>query len=141
MRRSLAERLFPAAIAAGAAALVPATLAIPDEARRFPAAVLAAIALLALRIGVRGGGDAAPVAHHAGRLALAVGAAGAFLAGIPLIGFFPAAAALMLGLPVALGYRDMRVLLAVTAGFLLLLWLVFVRLFAKPLPTGLIWGG
>jgi hypothetical protein len=141
MRRSLAERLFPAAIVAGAAALVPATLAIPDEARSFPAAVLAAIVLLALWIGLRGGGGAAPVAHHAGRLALAVGAVGVFLAGIPLIGFFPAAAVLMLGLPIALGYRDMRVVLPVTAGFLLLVWLVFVRLFAKPLPTGMVWGG
>lgn len=141
MRRSLAERLFPAGIVIGAAALAPATLAIPDEARAFPAAVLGAIVLLALWIGVRGGGDGALVAHHATRLALAVGAVGAFLALIPLVGFFPSAAALMLGLPTALGYREMRVVLPVTAGFLLLVWLVFVRLFAKPLPVGALWGG
>lgn len=141
MRRSLAERLFPVGIVLGAAALVPATLAIPDEARSFPAAVLAAIVLLALWIGLRGGGDDTPVAHHAGRLALAVGAVGAFLGSIPLIGFFPSAGLLMLGLPIALGYREMRVVLPVTAGFLLLVWLVFVRLFARPLPAGALWGG
>lgn len=141
MKRSLAERLFPAAIILGAAALVPATLAIPAEARTFPAAVLAAIVLLSLWIAVRGGGGDAPVAHHAGRLALAIGAVGAFLLLIPLIGFFPAAGLLMVGLPVALGYRVPIVVLPVTAGFLVLVWVVFVRLFAKPLPTGLIWGG
>ena len=76
-----------------------------------------------------------------GRLVLAVGAVGAFLLGIPLIGFFPSAALLMVGLPVALGYRVPIVVLPVTIGFLVLVWFVFVRLFAKPLPTGMIWGG
>ena len=141
MRRRLAERLFPVGIVLGAAALLPATLAIPDEARTFPAAVLAAIVLLALWIALRGRGDDAPVAHHAQRLALAVGAVGAFLAGIPLIGFFPSAALLMVGLPAVLGSREPAMVLPVTAGFLLLVWLVFVRLFAKPLPGGVLWGG
>lgn len=141
MRRRLAERLFPAGIVLGAAALLPATLAIPDEARTFPAAVLAAIVLLALWIAVRGGGDDAPVAHHMPRLALSVLMVGAFLALIPLIGFFASAALLMVGLPAALGYREPMVVLPTTVGFLLLTWLVFVRLFAKPLPTGVLWGG
>lgn len=141
MRRSLAERLFPAAIILGAAALGPATLAIPAEARVVPATVLAAVVALALWIAMRGRGGDAPVAHHATRLVLAIGAVGAFLLGIPVIGFFPSAALLMVGLPVALGYRVPVVVLPVTAGFLVLVWVVFVRLFAKPLPTGMIWGG
>jgi putative tricarboxylic transport membrane protein len=141
MKRNLAERLFPAAVILGAAALLPATLAIPAEARTFPAAVLAAIVALSLWIAVRGGGGDAPVAHHATRLGLAIGAVGAFLLFIPLIGFFPSAALLMVFLPVALGYRVPIVVLPVTVGFLVLVWVVFVRLFAKPLPTGMIWGG
>lgn len=139
MTRGGAEILFPAAVLAACAALWPHAAAFPPDSRVFPAVLLALLTVLSAVLIVRAwrrppADAAAPFFEHAGRHALALAAVGAYLAVLPVAGFFTASAALALALPFALGYRDKARLALATAVFLVAVWVVFVWLFQRPLP-------
>ena len=56
---------------------------------------------------------------------------------IPVLGYFAATAVLILVLSLALGFRDYLMLILTTAAFLVLVYGVFIMVFARPLPRGL----
>lgn len=137
MRLRHAELAFPAAIAAGSAALYPTLGGLPWESRGFPAALLIGIAALALAILIRDARRRGPDERffvHPGRFAGALALMAAYLAALPLVGFFTASGALALLMPPLLGYRRWRVLALTVAVFLAAVWLVFVVIFQRPLP-------
>jgi putative tricarboxylic transport membrane protein len=68
-------------------------------------------------------------------LAVAVIVAAGYVALVMPLGFFTASAALMLVMPLALGFRRPVYLAVMAAVFMALVWLVFAVVLEKPLPA------
>lgn len=94
--------------------------------------------LLALRSGLRGARVPRRLIDQPGRVAVTVLAGAAYLALVPVLGFYLASALVALMLPFALGFRRPVFALLAAAGFIAVVWLVFTALLAKPLPAGLL---
>ena len=56
---------------------------------------------------------------------------------ISTLGYFVATAILIVALALALGFRDYRLLAAATVSFLVLVYVVFILVFERPLPHGM----
>ncbi len=138
MTRHQAERTLAVVALAAIAGLVPGLLALPRESAGFPLAILAvmgAMAIVLLLRGLREAGDGSPFFLSAPRFVLAAAIVLAYTALLPRLGFFTASALLGLGFPPLFGYRNWRMIVPTVAIFLVLIWLVFVRLFQRPLPA------
>lgn len=105
----------------------------------YPMALGGTIALLgllvALRALLRGSPEARALVDHGPRVAITLLAAAAYLALVPLLGFYLASALAILLLPAALGFRRPLYVLTATALFMAIVWLVFSLILEKPLPA------
>lgn len=55
---------------------------------------------------------------------------------VPYIGYFSAITLLLIGIPLILKYRNILTILLVTAGFEVMIYLIFVEAFSRRLPSG-----
>ena len=92
--------------------------------------------LLALRSLWSGARVPRPLVDHPRQVAVTVVVGAGYLALVPVLGFYAASALVALVLPAALGFRRPVFALLAAAGFMVVVWLVFTGLLAKPLPTG-----
>jgi hypothetical protein len=114
------------------------------EARMFPRLVLLALAALGLLLflrGLRAGPEAAetPVISALPAFAAFLGATAVYGVAVGWIGFFTASLVYIPVVARLIGLRALWLNALVTAVFLLVTWLVFVGLFARPLPAELFW--
>ncbi|WP_372000988.1 tripartite tricarboxylate transporter TctB family protein [Tistrella mobilis] len=97
--------------------------------------VLAALGLaLAVRAAVRGSPKPRPLAIHAPRLIGSSAMGAAYLALVPVLGFYTASALAVATMPVALGLRRPVLVALGTVIFTAAVWLVFSVVLNKPLP-------
>jgi hypothetical protein len=116
-------------------------LSTPGVAGLFPAVVgiVGSLAALVLRGHDAGAEDPATAGADAAWLAsLSLGVPVAYAVLLWVLGFWIASAAALLALPWLLGYRRPVIVLAVCAGTLLAVDLVFVEIFDMRLPRGLL---
>jgi putative tricarboxylic transport membrane protein len=117
------------------------TGAIPGEARLFPRLVLGAMAVLSAVMLVRSfarRSEAGPFFLAPGALVVTLALAVVYIAAVEVIGYLAATALFVPGLALALGLRRPVLLALTTAGFVAAVHLVFVVLFGRPLPLGLL---
>ena len=114
---------------------------IPGEARLFPRLVLGVMGVLSVAMLVRSFArrtDAGPFFLAPGALAVTLALAVVYIAAVEVIGYFAATALFVPGLALALGLRRTLLLALTTLGFVAAVYLVFVVLFGRPLPLGLL---
>ncbi|BAQ71528.1 hypothetical protein NHU_04415 (plasmid) [Rhodovulum sulfidophilum] len=111
------------------------------DARVFPLLILGPTVVLGLVIAIRGHlkqrqtGDSPDFFASPGRFALvAIGMALA-LVGLRYLGFLTTSAVTIPVLAVALGYRRPLPILATTAGFIAMVYIVFIQILSRPLPA------
>ena len=108
----------------------------------FPRLVCVTILALALLLALQEPGPPDPDNVAPDRGALAIwGCCLLFLPAMALGGMLAAAALFMVAAGWIWGERRLPLLLGVAAGFVLVLWLVFVKVFRLTLPGGLLFGG
>jgi putative tricarboxylic transport membrane protein len=136
--QATAERVFLIGLMAASAGLLAETLSYPLASRIFPATLL--VLLFAISAGVlvrslRRPGESAgmPFFEHAPRFALALGMLAAYTALLPLVGYYTMSVVMILILPVLLGYRAWRVILAAAVIYVLFVWLVFNVVFQREM--------
>lgn len=76
-----------------------------------------------------------PLVDHGPRAAITVAIGAAYLALVPVLGFYLASGLAAVVLPLALGFRRMVYTLATTAIFMAIVWLIFAIVLEKPLPV------
>lgn len=81
-------------------------------------------------------GAADPVPGQVRAVWLTVAWMSAYLVAIQVAGYFISTAFFLVGAMLGLGYRNPRVIAAVTAGWLVFCYVVFYRLLYIPLPVG-----
>jgi putative tricarboxylic transport membrane protein len=112
-----------------------------NSARLVPGLALLALSVAALALALFGDGETlpplAPRRLAAGLAALA--GLAVFVQAFRLIGWAPAAALLLVALPMLLGFRRLLPLGLFAALLIALVWLVFVRGMGVQLPTGTLW--
>ena len=81
----------------------------------------------------------APFFHDVRNFAVTFGAFVAYAVAIGFLGYFVSTALLIVALALALGFRNVRMLVAATIGFSALVYVVFILVFERPLPHGLIY--
>ena len=137
MTKQLAERVFAIAVLVSLFGLLPGLLTLPRESAAFPLAAIAVMAatttMLLWRTWSRGDG-AAPFFDNTGRFVVAVAAIIAYALAMPRLGFFTATALLGLAFPSLFGFRNWRMIIPTVGIFIALIWLIFVRIFQRPLP-------
>jgi putative tricarboxylic transport membrane protein len=133
-----AERVFLLGLMAASAALFYETLGYAPASRAYPAALLvllfgaSAVALLrSLR--APGANAAAAFFDHAPRFALALGMLVAYTALLEFVGYYTTSAAMIVALPVLLGYREWRVIAATAAAYLVFVWVIFNVVFQREM--------
>lgn len=67
-----------------------------------------------------------------------IGATVAYILCVHVLGFWAASLLFLFGLTVALGYRNLPVLLITEASIIVTVYLIFARLYI-PVPTGMVW--
>ncbi|WP_414896661.1 tripartite tricarboxylate transporter TctB family protein [Rhodovulum sp. YEN HP10] len=111
------------------------------DARVFPLLVLGPAVLLGLLIAVRGylkqtrTGDNPDFFASPGRFFLVAGIMALALIGLKYLGFLTTSALTVPLLSVTLGYRRTLPILATTAGFLAMVYIVFIQILSRPLPA------
>lgn len=78
-----------------------------------------------------------PLTDNTVHLALAIGGTAAYLALIPYLGFYTSSFALLLGMPLMLGFRRAVFLVICSAVFIVLVYCLFSALLERPLPSEL----
>lgn len=91
--------------------------------------------ILIIRSVWNGRAEAREIIESLPKAAITVTIAAAYLALVPLLGFYLASALLVLIMPVALGFRRHRFALITTLIFIAIVWLVFSLILKKPLPV------
>jgi hypothetical protein len=112
-----------------------------NSSRLVPGLALLALTAAALALAALGDGETLPPVvprRLAAGLAALAGLA-AFVQAFRLLGWAPAAALLLVALPMLLGFRRVLPLGLFAALLIGLVWLVFVRGMGVPLPTGTLW--
>jgi hypothetical protein len=138
MTRQSAERIFAVVTLLALLGLLPGLLALPRESATFPIAIIAVMAAMAaimLLRSFRAAGDSSPFFKSPRRFLLGAVLIVAYTALLPRLGFFTTTAILGAAFPALFGYRDWRVIVPAVLIFLGLLWVIFVRVFQRPLPT------
>lgn len=92
--------------------------------------------LIALRAALQGRTDKRPLVGNGRHVAISVAAIAAYIALIPLLGFYPASVVAALILPVTLGFRRPLYTILTALVFMVTIWLIFAVLLEKPLPGG-----
>jgi len=105
----------------------------------YPLALGGVLAILgsgiALRAMLLGKDDTRPLADGPARLAATIVLMAAYLALVPVLGFFTASTLITLVLPVALGLRRPILLGATTVVFIATVYALFTFVLARPLPA------
>lgn len=117
------------------------TGSIPGEARLFPRLVLGVMAALSVAMLARSftrRTEAGSFFQSPAALAITLALAVVYIAAVDVIGYLAATALFVPGLALALGLRRPALLIVTTAGFVAAVHLVFVVLFGRPLPLGLL---
>ena len=138
MTRQSVERIFALATLLALLGLLPGLLALPRESASFPIAIIAVMAAMAaimLLRSFRAAGDSSPFFLSLRRFLLGAVVIVAYTALLPRLGFFTTTAILGATFPALFGYRDWRVIVPAVLIFLALLWVIFIRVFQRPLPT------
>jgi len=136
--RATAERVFLIVLMAGSSALFYEALNYPRASFAFPGAILVLLfgcsvaALLRGRRRPAAGAEAA-FFDHPSRFALALLLLVAYTAVLETVGYFTTGFAMIVLLPVMLGYREWRVILSTAAIYLLFVWLVFHVIFQREM--------
>ncbi len=136
--QATAERVFLLGLMAGSAALFAETFRYPIESRVYPAVLLITLfgfsAAVLLR-GLRRPGEsaAAPFFTHAPRFALALGLLAGYTLVLESVGYYTTSAAMIVALPVLLGYRAWRVILPAAAIYLGFVWTMFNLVFQREM--------
>ena len=112
-----------------------------NSAEVFPGVIVILLALCGLWLGLAGDGVQMQAWPRGKALAAVAVLAGIFVYVelFRLLGFALSSALLLLAMPVALGYRNLLVILAFALPLLALVWLVFVTVMGVPLPAGTLW--
>ncbi|WP_420394018.1 tripartite tricarboxylate transporter TctB family protein [Acuticoccus sp.] len=144
------DRIAALLLLALAVAVFVAAGGLPFKSLLFPRMIAVVMAIGAVLMFLRtvrlGGAPAAasdptlgePFFRNAGRFALTVVALALYLAGIDVLGYFSATVVLVVALSLALGFRDGVTLGLSTVLFVAFVWFVFVWIFERPLPKGLL---
>lgn len=119
---------------------------LPTEARLFPQIVILLMATLSIIMFAKTlkgepRTDGEPFVKRPGNLLITVVGSVGYIFLVSQIGYFTATVLFMPGLALLLGYRNPVVIAVVTIAFLLLIWVVFVVIFKRPLPTEILFGG
>ncbi|MCW7543603.1 tripartite tricarboxylate transporter TctB family protein [Aurantimonas litoralis] len=78
-----------------------------------------------------------PFFRNSRNFLITFGAFIAYVVAISTLGYSVATAILIVALALALGFRDYRLLAAATVSFLVLVYVVFILVFERPLPHGM----
>lgn len=114
---------------------------VPGEARLFPRLVLGVMAVLSAAMLVRSfarRAETGPFVQTPAALAITLVLAVIYIGAVEVIGYFAATALFVPGLALALGLRRTLLVALTTVGFVAAVYLVFVVLFGRPLPVGLL---
>lgn len=110
----------------------------PEEARVFPRLILLGMFAMNFVILAKtffaAPTDDGPFIQNPRNFILIVVGIGFYIVGLSQLGFFTATILFMLVFSFVVGYRHIPQLIAVTALFAAFLWLVFVKVFKRPLP-------
>lgn len=111
----------------------------PGPSATYPRALAVMLGIGALAVILRAGlafpaGDTRRLLDHPGRFVLGFGVILAYIVAIGSIGYILPSFVLGVGLPVLLGYRNLRLVLPVVTGTLLFIFVVFKVLLERPLP-------
>lgn len=118
---------FKAASYSGASGAYPMALGL---------AMAALAGLVAIKAALHGRPEPRPLVDNGARAVLTILLGAAYLALVPVLGFYLASALIALALPLALGLRR-PVYSAITAlVFIATVWAVFSIVLEKPLPSG-----
>ena len=136
--QATAERVFLIALMAGSAALFYDAWSYPPASRAFPAALLVILfgfSALALLRSLRRPGDTAKLAFfdHAPRFALALALLVAYTAVLEIVGYYTTSVAMIVLLPVLLGYREWRVIVPTAAIYVVFVWFIFNVIFQREM--------
>lgn len=136
--QATAERVFLLCLMAGSAALFYETFNYALGSRAFPATLLVVLfffSAIALRKSLRQPGDRtnAPFFDHAPRFALALVLLVAYTALLEIVGYYTMSAAMIIALPVLLGYRDWRVIIPTVVAYLAFIWVIFNVIFQREM--------
>ena len=145
------DRIGAAALLILAVGVFFAAGALPFKSMIFPRMITAVMALCAVLMFLRtvpikaGKAPAAaedpmrdaPFFRNAGNFVITFAAFVAYIFAIGILGYFVSTAILIVALALALGFRNLRLLAAATVGFLVLVYVVFILVFERPLPHGM----
>lgn len=112
----------------------------PVEAQMFPRAILGLMGLLAVIMFAKTfagatTADDQPFIGNARNLAITIACFVVYILLVSTIGFFTSSAIMLPALALLLGFRNPIVIVASTAGFIAIVYLVFVEIFSRPLPV------
>jgi len=110
----------------------------PEEARVFPRLILLGMGALGLvylaKSLASAPEDEGPFIQNPRNFLLVLVSLALYFLVMPWLGYFTTSTLFMLGFSYLVGYRKVPQLLAVTAVFIVLLWVTFVWVFQRPLP-------
>lgn len=112
----------------------------PVEAQMFPRVILGLMGLLAVIMFAKSfagmaTADDQPFIGNARNLAITVACFVGYIFLVSTIGFFTSSAIMLPAIALLLGFRNPVVIVASTAGFIAVVYFVFVEIFSRPLPA------